>query len=282
MMLKTLLLSDSARQVSYRNGGPEHPGASAPIILLHGVGLQSAAWNAQAKTLAKSHTVVALDLPGHGASSPLSQGAALPAFVDWLAKALDAMQIERTILVGHSMGALIASGFGATWPERTEGVALLNGVYRRDSLARDAVIQRAKSIGTGSFDVETPLNRWFPDSASHQEARAKTAQWLSEVDIGGYATAYAAFAEGDETYAEEYPKIACPFLAVTGELDRNSTPAMSHTMASEVRHGKAIVVKGHGHMMCLTAADRVTEILTDWLVANELGAQLKVSSHDRN
>ena len=50
-------------------------------------------------------------------------------------------------------------------------------------------------------DLETPLARWFGDSPVEQAARNQVAEWLSQVDLDGYATAYGAFARGDETYA---------------------------------------------------------------------------------
>ena len=56
------------------------------MVLLHGVGLRLEAWAPQIESLAKTHRVIALDLPGHGGSSPISKGSGLDAFVDWLSR----------------------------------------------------------------------------------------------------------------------------------------------------------------------------------------------------
>ncbi len=263
MTLTTLQLSKPYGCLSYRVAGDKTD--RAPLVLIHGVGMQSAAWFPQLEALSHTHQVFALDMPGHGGSDPLDQNAQLPAFLDWLLAALDALGLERVNLAGHSMGALIAGGFAVTHSERLERVALLNGVFRRDAEARNQVIARAETISEGSFDVETPLKRWFSDTPADRKARDHVGQWLSEVDINGYATAYGAFARGDATYADGFGRIPCPLLALTGDGDPNSTPAMSEAMAQAAPLGHAVVIAGHRHMVNLTEPDAVNAALRTWL-----------------
>lgn len=246
--------------LSYREAG------SGPVlVLLHGVGMQSAAWEPQITGLSKTHRVIALDLPGHGNSSPLTETAELADFVDWLHTALTTLGLSDISLAGHSMGALIAAGYAVTHPTNLQRIALLNGVYRRTDAARKAVIARADVIRSGPFDIEPPLARWFGDSPTEQNAREKVSCWLREVNKDGYATAYSAFARGDNTYADEISKITCPLLALTGDGDLNSTPAMSQAMADAAALGRAVVIEGHRHMVNLTAPDTVNHVLLAWL-----------------
>lgn len=265
MTSTTLQLSKPFGTLSYREAGAEHSGQGAPVLLIHGVGMQSAAWGPQIAVLSQHHHVIALDMPGHGGSQPLAADAQLPVFVDWLLAALDGLGLDQVNLAGHSMGALIAGGFAVSHPGRVARVALLNGVFRRDATAREAVIARADLIGTGQFDTETPLQRWFGDSAQDQSARAQVKGWLSSVDMNGYATAYRAFAHGDATYADGFGTIACPLLALTGDQDPNSSPAMSQAMATSVRCGRAVIIENHRHMVNLTAPAAVNAALEEWL-----------------
>jgi len=85
------------------------------------------------------------------------------------------------------------------------------------------------------------------------------------VDLEGYATAYAAFATGDATYADQFAKIDAPLLALTADGDPNSTPAMSNAMARAVSNGVCVVLNGHRHMANLTAAAEVNAHLLTWL-----------------
>ncbi len=265
-MTSTILqLSKPFGTVAFREAGLSHAGNTPPVVLIHGVGMQSAAWGPQIGFLAQTHHVIALDMPGHGGSDQIPAGSELPVFLDWLLAVLDALKLQRVNLAGHSMGALIAGGFSVRHPDRVERVALLNGVFCRDEASSKSVIERAKLIGTGSFDVETPLRRWFGDTPVEQAARGDVAAWLSAVNIEGYATAYNAFARGDALYAKGFGTIACPLLALTGDGDPNSTPAMSHAMAETAPNGTAIVIENHRHMVNLTAPETVNAALQAWL-----------------
>lgn len=260
MILKTLRLSKSGRTVSYREQG-----SGELIVLIHGVGMQSAAWGPQIEEFKKTNRVIALDMPGHGGSDRLADGNQLPEFVAWCHEAVLELDQGPINLVGHSMGALIAAGFAVSFPQQTRRVALLNGVYRRDAPSRQAVEERAAVIQTGEMDLETPLARWFGQTSIELEAKAQVAKWLGVVDLAGYATAYAAFARGDAIYADRLSNITCPFLAMTGDGDPNSTPEMASAMAQQTQQGTAITIKGHRHMINLTAASQVNAHLMAWL-----------------
>lgn len=259
MTLTTLQLSDPWGCLNYREAG-----TGEPLVLIHGVGMQSAAWTPQIEALSKTHRVLALDMPGHGGSSPLPEGAQLPDFVAWLQASLTALGTGPVNLAGHSMGALIAGGFACTHPEMLRRVALINGVFKRSQQASEAVLARAAEIKAGKVDLETPLARWFGNSSADQSAREHVAGWLASVDMAGYATAYGAFARGDATYAERWPLITHPLLALTGDGDPNSTPAMSRAMAEQAPNGEVEILAGR-HMVNLTQPDAVTNSLIRWL-----------------
>lgn len=250
----------SGTKFSYREAGQ-----GEPIVLIHGVGMQSEAWLPQIDALSKAYRVIALDMPGHGQSDPLPVGATLQDFVAWLAKVVDTLDLPQINLAGHSMGALISGGYAATHPDRVLRVALLNGVFCRSPEARAAVEGRAAELRAGKVDLETPLTRWFGESDADQAARTLVAEWLGSVDVSGYSIAYTAFSRGDRTYADLFKNISCPFLALTGDGDPNSTAEMAHAMAAQVADGKAVVIEGERHMINLTVPDVVNGHLLEWL-----------------
>lgn len=244
-------------------------GEGEPLLLVHGVGMRLEAWRPQIESLALGNRVIAVDIPGHGESGKLPSGSLLPDFVGWLGRVLDDLSLESVSVAGHSMGALIAGGAAATFGHRIKRVALLNGVYRRDPAARAAVLARAKAIHTGHIDIDGPLKRWFGEEGRDTQACRLTRAWLSSVDPQSYATAYAAFAEGDSTYADAWPRVTCPALFLTGEEDPNSTPAMAEAMAAAAPCGQAHVIAGQRHMVNLAAPEAVNDILTEWLSREE-------------
>ena len=230
-----------------------------PLVLIHGVGMRAEAWGPQ---MGLAGRVIAVDMPGHGGTSALPDGALLTDYVDWAARAMALLGLASANVAGHSMGALIALGLAVRHPARVRRVALLNGVHRRDA-ARSAVVARAKAISDGDVDLETPLNRWFqPDQAA---VRADVAGWLSGVDRAGYAAAYRAFSLGDATFADDLGRISCPALFLTGADDPNSTADMARGMAASTPLGQFVVIDHHRHMVNLTAPDLVNAALTTWL-----------------
>lgn len=244
-------------------------GSGEPLILIHGVGMRLEAWVPQISAFARTHRVIAVDMPGHGESSKLPAASPLAAFVDWFGGFLDELALDGANVAGHSMGALIAGGSAATFGHRIKRVAYLNGVFRRDPDAKAAVLARAAAIPLTGVDKEGPLLRWFGDDRQSAVARDLTRNWLNLVDPQGYATAYAAFAGGDETYADRWPDVYAPALFLTGSDDPNSTPQMAEQMASITPKGWARIVEGHRHMVNLTAPEIVNGLLSEWLACRE-------------
>jgi (E)-2-((N-methylformamido)methylene)succinate hydrolase len=240
-------------------------GTGEPLVLIHGVGMQAHAWYPQMDALAADYRVIAVDMPGHGNSDPLDADAALQQFVQWTIEFIEALDSGPVNLAGHSMGSLIAAGVAVTRPDLIRRVAVLNGVYRRTPEARQAVLQRAAELRSGTIDVETPLKRWFNAEEAQQVAAHRVESWLRAVDLQGYATAYTAFAKGDETYADGWHTITCPALVLTGSDDPNSTPLMAEQMANAARNGKAVVIENERHMVNLTAPAEVNRALRAWL-----------------
>jgi len=259
MISKTLRLSRNATAHYLAQGEGE------PLVLLHGVGLQAMAWHPQIAYFSTRYRVIALDMPGHGRSARIQDDAQLKDYVHWLHACLEALSVGPVNLAGHSMGSLIAAGTAIEYPQRVKRIAILNGVYRRSPHARAAVMQRAQALRRGEMDIDTPLRRWFAPSAAQRAVMAQVRSWLEQVDPAGYATAYAAFAQGDDVYADRWSRIQCPTLALTGADDGNSTAAMARTMASLATHGQAVVIAGERHMVNLTAPDAVNQAMQGWL-----------------
>jgi (E)-2-((N-methylformamido)methylene)succinate hydrolase len=264
MMSTTLHLSDGLTARALVAGSGEH------LLLLHGVGMRAEAWTLQIQSLAQSFSVVAVDLPGHGASEALPENARLPDFVDWAARVIEALGAGPVNLVGHSMGALIATGLAVERPQLVRRLALISAVHRRPDAARAAVAARAAEIRAGRNDIDGPLDRWFDDKQA--ALRQMVGEWLHGIDRQGYATAYCAFAEGDTHYADSLAAIRCPVLALTGEHDANSTPQMSRALVAEVAQGEVEILPGERHMSPLTAPELVNAALSRWLARIEVTA----------
>ena len=94
-------------------------GSGPVLLLIHGMGGSLENWRAVIEPLARQHTVVAPDLPGHGASARGGGDYSLGAFAAGLRDLLFALGLARATLVGHSLGGGIAMQFAYQFPEIT-------------------------------------------------------------------------------------------------------------------------------------------------------------------
>ncbi|CAM5501472.1 alpha/beta fold hydrolase [Frigidibacter mobilis] len=258
-------LGTAKRRLTRRGTAYVQLGQGEPLVLVHGVGMRLEAWAPQIVHFARSHTVIALDMPGHGSSAALPIGSNLRDFVGWLGDVLDDLGLEAVNVAGHSMGALIAGGAAVTLPDRILRVACLNAAYRRSMAAKRAVLERAAAIWTEGIDPDGPIGRWFDGSEGSREVSTIVHGWLAGASAQSYAVTYTAFATGDEIYAGAWPGITVPALFLTGAGDPNSTPEMSRQMAALAPRGQLSIIEGHRHMVNLTAPGQVNAAMETWL-----------------
>lgn len=96
-------------------------------VAAHGITSNSRTWLAVARALGDRAALLALDLRGRAASSNLPGPYGVASHVRDLLSVLDALQLERAVLVGHSLGAYIISRLAALHPERVAALVLVDG-----------------------------------------------------------------------------------------------------------------------------------------------------------
>ena len=230
-------------------------GTGPQLLLIHGVGMRADYWSNLIPELQNHFSLTIIDLPGHGDSANLvDDNPSLLRYTDYVARLIQDSH-SHTMVVGHSMGALIAIDLAIRYPDQTTGIVAMNAPYQRSDTAKAAVQARANSIaGEEVLNFDTTLERWFDSEVTGISAAAKTSceQWLNLLNKTGYEHAYSAFAHHDGPNETELGSIRCPALFMTGGDEPNSTPAMSQAMASAVVQGEFHIVSGARHMMSMT------------------------------
>ena len=251
-------------------------GQGTPIVFIHGVGMQQDVWVPQILGFARDHTVITLDMLGHGRSPLPPETPVLADYADQVKRLLDQLGIAKAHIVGHSMGALVALEFALREPARCISVSALNAVYCRTQAQRDAVMARVQSLQDSNMQdgIEPTLARWFGDPIPpYLDTTAQLCRrLLAEVNLVGYARTYGLFASSDRAHEDRLATLQPPALFMTGEFDPNSTPAMSQAMAAVVPGSRCRVLAGERHMMGLTGAPAVHSELLPFLQAAEARA----------
>ena len=227
-------------------------GSGPAMMLIHGVGMNAGYWNNIVDDLAHHFTLTVVDMPGHGQSEKLTQQSlGLSHYTDAIVATIE----KPCIVVGHSMGALIALDMAVRFSEKITGAAILNGIYRRDEPATREIKQRVAQLNSSvSNDPTSTLQRWFGESPTGPLATAaeNCRQWLADVDLAAYAAAYTAFAAADAPTDAQLSSIKWPVLFMTGEQEPNSTPAMSKAMSALVPESCCMIIPNAKHMRSLT------------------------------
>lgn len=132
--------------------GFREQGRGTPLTLLHGISSGAASWHKQMAL--PGYRVLAWDMPGYGESPmlPVAQADAGD-YAEALARLLDRAGVDRTVLVGHSLGALVASAFAAKYPQRVLQLVLADaaqGYGQAEAAQREKVWQgRQQQIALG-------------------------------------------------------------------------------------------------------------------------------------
>lgn len=227
-------------------------GSGPPIVLIHGLGLDRFLWDPYIPLLSKQCRAIRYDLLGHGDAAPLTAPVTSADFNTQLLSVLDDRNIDRAVLMGFSLGGVIARTMAAQHPDRVAGLILLNTISTRPPDIRRQVMDRAARIDSGDTDgiSEQAIERWFTPVFRARNSLVIDAvlDRLARNLPGSYRHAYRYFADADAEVASTHGLIDAPTLVITGEEDRNSTPAMAYEIATQIGTARCSILPGLRHM----------------------------------
>jgi pimeloyl-ACP methyl ester carboxylesterase len=232
-------------------------GDGAPLLLTHGYASSSHAWKPTVEALASSRRCITWDIRGHGKSDyPEDQAEySIPLAVEDMAAILDAEDVERAVLVGHSMGGYLSLEFHKRYPERVAGLVLVGtGPGFRKDEARDGWNQICERYATIL-------------SSQGFEGLGKSAELDGSVhrNVDGLIrAARGILPQRDASVIDSLPTIAVPTLVIVGEKDRNFL-AGSEYMGKKIPGARHVVIEGAPHAPMLTHPDVFLAEVTKFL-----------------
>ena len=224
-------------QQCYEIAGPE----GAPwVTLVHGSGDNHAAWGLQTPELAETYRVLTYDVRGHGETeTPADQPVNQETFVEDLRALLDALGIEKTALVGYSMGGGIARNVAATHPERIWGLVLSNGGRldpppdpSQEAEMRRMREERISGIRAGGMDAV--FDGWLDNVYTPEfvEARPDIVEWHRKITTSNDPEKYMRVLGGATSPAVfDLTRISMPTLIIVGAGDSYTGPEAGRDLA---------------------------------------------------
>jgi pimeloyl-ACP methyl ester carboxylesterase len=244
----------------------ERAGSGAPLVFVHGYGLDHRLWGPQVEPFATSRTVVNYDLRGFGASTgSLEQGYTHSA--DLLAL-LDHLELERATIVGLSMGGQVALELGALHPERVERLVLVDS-FLADYEFSEAWIGMWGALAklASTRGIDTAKETWLEGMLfSVTERKPHAAAVLREMMEGwsGWHLAH----PGHFPYvsvSERLVDVRAETLIVVGELDLPDFLSIAERIDERLPAGRRVQVPGAGHVPNLEEPEQFNTLLGEFL-----------------
>ena len=233
------------------------------VTLVHGVGGSLSAWDGIAPMLARSFSVVRLDLRGHGRSGRIVGGCSLEDLASDVRRVWDELGIDKTHIAGFSLGGLIAQSLALSDADRIDRLAIISAVAGRTPEERKKVVERLallKENGIAAVSAAAE-ERWFtPEfrAAKPEQVRQVMAELLAN-DRESYAAAYTVFATSD--LADRLDGIKLPTLIVTGEHDVGSNARMARLMHERIAGSSLAILPGLRHQVLVESPGRLADLL---------------------
>lgn len=242
--------------VHLRDEGPRDD--AAPIVLLHGTSSSLHTWAGWAAELAKTRRVIRFDLPGFGLTGPsVDARYTMESYVELVVGVLDALGVERVVLVGNSLGGNIAWETAVAHPARVDRLVLVDaGGYPRTSISVPLGFRVAMTPGLNQLAritlprrlVESSVRNVYGDQA---RVTPELVDRYFELTLreGNRASLVERFRQSKPgEHADDIKKVAAPTLILWGGQDRLIPPEHATWFHRDIARNELVVFDDLGHV----------------------------------
>ena len=251
--------------VSYRQAG-----SGPDLVLLHGLAGNSGTWERQFEKLAGRFRMTAWDAPGYGHSDAVAP--AVDGYADILGAFTQAIGIERFVLIGHSMGGVVAGNFAGRYRDRVSGLVLSCTHLGRGQRV-GAPLGEKYLARLAQYEAMTPLDYGRARAESmtapgcDPEILEDFARIAAETRKEGLEAAARVVSEADNR--SHFAHLDMPVLVLAGDLDRTvsraSTEELVDAIPAQLPSFALHYLPGVGHAPYMEDANLYNALLGDFL-----------------
>lgn len=254
-----LAIVDSGSPVSKKN--------AVPILFVHSMAGTSDHWSAQLAHFSSSHRAAALDLRGHGESDSPQNDYSIDGMAADVAAVVEALKLERILLVGHSLGGGVALTYAGKYPARVSGLVLVDPIGDGKQIPRSSAEPLLTALKS-TYD-NTIHEYWNGIVGTNPAVRRRL---LADLDATPRETVVRSFEEVLQFDPDPWlASYSGPILSIV--TPSNDQPFSLHRLRQGFPHR---MVSGTGHWIQLDKPDEVNAIL-DEFVKSVSGARTRVS-----
>jgi 3-oxoadipate enol-lactonase len=242
------------------------------LVLLHGFGESLTTWRALFDPLAGSYRVLAVDLPGFGGSTKPRAPYTLEAMTGRLASLLERETKGPVVLIGHSMGGMLAASVALARPDRVRALILVAPAGLRvgfwglaDSFPTAQAGRIGRYLGLRAFITPIHDPTWLeePDSAASYDLTSDTAyQWVARAVLEEFDF---------EGLGQRFGEVTQPTLLLWGPLDPVIPPAVGDSLRTLLPCSRLVMIPRTFHRPHAERPDTVLHEIRRFLAAPGCG-----------
>jgi pimeloyl-ACP methyl ester carboxylesterase len=237
------------------------------ILLIHGAGMSARSWAPQLRGLSPSHQVLAIDLPGHGASDPIAE-CSVESYTDAACTLLTALGIGPMFVAGHSLGGSVALALAARRPELVKGLVLISSCAKTpQNSGTFKALLGALPVPFGRMLFSSTARSFLfalgADNSAVQLALRDLRNCRPETVRKDMAAAEAMNLEGPAQ------NLSAPTLVLCGTSDIVTPLRLSEKLTDLIPGARLHVVDQAGHMLPLEAPERVNREILEFVASVE-------------
>ena len=237
-----------------------NPAEKPAVVFANSLGTDLRIWRDVAVRLADRFALLMYDKRGHGLSDVGDVPYTMPMHAADLAALMDHTRFRPALIVGSSVGGLIAQQLYQLRPDLVRGLLPL-GIAHKVGTPQSWAERLATVAAHGIEGVADKIvSGWFtPAFRTDVATVAGYRNMLTRTTLGGYLGTVTAIRDTDFTTAA--PNIRVPTLVVTGESDATTPPALAAEFARMVPGARFEVIKHAAHIPCVEQPDIVSELI---------------------
>ncbi len=236
----------------------EARGRDAPaLVFVHGWSCDRGYWAEQLKAFSRDHRVVAVDLAGHGESGQNREGWTIAAYGADVASVVDALGLERVILIGHSMGGDVVVDAARLLSDRVAGLVWIDTYSQLGHVRSPEEVEAFLAPFRANFADSTYTivrrNLFHPSADSALAERISRDMAAAPPDIA--LASLESSITNDGVVPRLLEELNLPVISINPERTNPD-------IASLERHGvEVVVMPGVGHFMMMVAPERFNAVL---------------------
>ena len=247
------------------------------LVFLHYWGGSSRTWGNVIAALPKARHTIAIDHRGWGESDAPASGYGLADLAADAQGVIEALDLKRYILIGHSMGGKVAQLMASRRPRGLIGLVLVAPSPPQPM----TIPPEAREAMAGAYSTRESVGMAIDQMLTARILSPNDRELVIEDSLRGAPQAKAAWPRSTslEDITREAAAIDAPTIVIAGECDRiDSVGLLKAELLSRIPHAVLHVLPGAGHLSPLESSDELAQLIGDFADARAAGEPIKTAA----